>query len=306
MERALTRIKQIAIDQLRSASPNKPTAVALKPTAVARRLLPLRLSKLARSGGVDPETVVKVLYAAYMGTRKSFMMASSRLRHMVVKRYVNAGAQGCVELVVPETPAATYPSPLVIGNGYFGTVFSVKHAVNGHCAVKVVSLFNDTSLTDFETELDMSKRAAACGAGPTVFDAFICVSPSSRPTHTYHGVLVTRHIQPSKTLRQWRNLADPTQVRAAEELAKRKLAVLHAVGVTHGDAHAGNVLVQHHKGKKLVVKDVFIVDYGFASNEQKRRVGDLSDLANLVDGRHPRSALDPDVLFPDALTLTLA
>jgi predicted unusual protein kinase regulating ubiquinone biosynthesis (AarF/ABC1/UbiB family) len=83
-----------------------------------------------------------------------------------------------------------------------------------------------------------------------------------------------------------KHAASGDEILKAENIVREKMQRLHDLGVHHGDLHAGNILVV--VGKRRSVADVFILDYGFASNLAEKKAEDFADLQKLVDGRMPR------------------
>jgi predicted unusual protein kinase regulating ubiquinone biosynthesis (AarF/ABC1/UbiB family) len=81
--------------------------------------------------------------------------------------------------------------------------------------------------------------------------------------------------------------ADRAQVHRAEAMFAEKLAALHAMGIVHGDLHAGNVMVVLDGTKKKSVKEVFLLDFGYSRNLEQLIKSDMADFAVLKDGRLP-------------------
>jgi len=205
----------------------------------------------------------------------------------------------------------------LLGRGAFGEVYQL-----GDRAVKVVTLTPQQSwhpglaknVEGWGREVRVAKLCGELGVGPAVHDAYICQHEATR-----YGVIVMDLIKPAVTLEEWRRsqAAIPKDVQDADALLRDKMQRMHDHGISHGDLHAGNVVVVpatmperpfkkagaprkvQAQTRARGVKDVFIVDYGFARSFSDLREDDRWDLEHLGAGRMPVAgddAFERDVL----------
>lgn len=220
----------------------------------------------------------------------------------------------------------------LLGRGAFGEVYEA-----GGRAVKVVSLAESrwgrtclaSSLRDWRKEVRMARTCGALGVSPVVHDAFLCTH-----AHQVYGVMVMDLVRPAVTLQDWRANASAADVATADRLLAERLAALHGAGIAHGDLHAGNVVVvpeapqqpsrptasgrgrgrERGRGRGRAVqaptpapryegvRDVLIVDFGFARTFKDLQDADRITVRALGAGRQPvlDARVDDDAALDDA------
>jgi len=174
-----------------------------------------------------------------------------------------------------------------LGSGAYGTVFDVG---KGRVA-KVIQMFqprgrNRTARELFDSEVDMMKRAARLGVGPSLHDSYACCSKFG----ACYGIIVMDRVK-GVTLREWLNSRNhtPTQLERIRDALQHAIEKLHKGGVYHNDLHPGNVIVVNNR-------DIRIIDYGMARDNGARRPNNNKgrqhrDFAVLSDMRARRTTV---------------
>lgn len=194
----------------------------------------------------------------------------------------------------PHVDSSSPSVSLPVASGNFSEVYKVPAADRTrrkHLAVKVLR-FSDNpwmsleeQIWDWRREARVLREAANLGVAPAVHSLRLCRRPDS-----VYAITVMDFLR-GVSLAEWNETASPEEVVRANRVAVEKLQKLHTHGITHGDLHAGNVLVIPKgttKKTSRIVLDVFILDYGFAKFVQASKLQDVLELYTLTDGRLPR------------------
>lgn len=170
-----------------------------------------------------------------------------------------------------------------IGNGAFGNVFQIQVGKEKRAA-KIETLMNrwqtfQETLSRWSQEAELARLCGEISVGPRVYDAYLC-----RQGDVIHGVLLMDVVN-GVSLQTWRSTASAEDVRTAETILDHKITALHDAGVFHRDLHASNVIVVPKTKKNTGVRDVYIVDYGFATTLPILKQNDRDDVQKLGAGR---------------------
>ena len=187
--------------------------------------------------------------------------------------------------------------PKILGEGAYGKVYSTHKYPCAHApadgtkvAIKMEELrasyweFEYQSPAGVRRAIDITKKAASLGVGPTLYDTFLCISPDQK----IHIVKVMELFdgQRLSDITSWTSLKHKD---AARKMLMKHIETLNKHGIIHADLHAGNVMV--HFDKRGHVDRMVIIDYDRAkftksyesANAFRILNGGPTDVKNIAD-----------------------
>jgi hypothetical protein len=240
---------------------------------------------------------VRVLIEAHVAQR-----AIEQLKGLI--RVDGNGGNSTARCLRHITGAATDTDITPVGSGSYGTLYLLPPAEGSGSltksrVAKVIDLSNASPWTvdAWKREVAWGTLAGSHGIGPRIHDTFVCSTPKA--SVSVRGIIVMDYIDNAVTLARWRQIASKDAVRKADAMVKDKIDRLHALGLTHGDLHAENVMVVAHEplqdtesstsrlkdSKIKTAKDVYIVDYGYARDLRSLQEQDYEIVRSLVEER---------------------
>lgn len=167
----------------------------------------------------------------------------------------------------------------ILGEGAYGKVYKINNkkaakivALGTHFIWDEINKLKDTILNEFA----ICKLAGELGVGPKVYDHYSCCDEKDQCYYVLYMDLLN-----GKNLHEW--FADNPSIAEQQKVKKllmEKLEILHKNNIIHNDLHRGNVFVISKKSK---VEDVFIIDYGLASNFKRKMKQSISWETKIVD-----------------------
>lgn len=172
----------------------------------------------------------------------------------------------------------------VLGEGAYGKVYKI----NNKKAAKIVPLGTHFIWDEINklkenilNEFAICKLAGELGVGPKVYDHYSCCDEKNQCYYILYMDLLN-----GKNLYDW--LDDKPSVEEQEYVKKiliEKLEVLHKNNIIHNDLHRGNVFVVNKRNgkEKSNIEDVFIIDYGLATNFKRKMKQTISFENKMID-----------------------
>jgi predicted Ser/Thr protein kinase len=172
----------------------------------------------------------------------------------------------------------------ILGEGAYGKVYRINNkkaakivALGAHFIWDEINKVKENILNEFA----ICKLAGELGVGPKVYDHYSCCDEQNQCYYVLYMDLLN-----GTNLYDWFN--DNPSIEEQQHVKQRlveKLEILHKNNIIHNDLHRGNVFIVNKKNAKgkSKVEDVFIIDYGLATNFKRKMKQSITWESKAVD-----------------------